>query len=108
MRSIINLSNSSKSTQPKIEGVISPSPTNQKCRIMKQKRRLTGYVLVDPFDGAILCQYPVGLGFDGDCVSAKMEAIHDAEERKVKGCPMEVYGCINNTYSDGTRIYPRN
>ena len=75
---------------------------------MKQKRRLTGYVLVDPFDGAPLCQYPVGLGFDGDCVSAKIEAIHDAEERKIKGCPMEVYGCINNTYSDGTRIYPRN
>lgn len=73
---------------------------------MKRKKKLTGYVLVDPFDGAILCQYPVGSCFDRDCISAKMEAIHDAEEKRIKGCCMEVYGCINNTYSDGTRIYP--
>ena len=73
---------------------------------MKRKRKLTGYVLVDPFDGAILCQYPVGPCFGRDCISAKMEAIHDAEEKRIKGCCMEVYGCINNTYSDGTRIYP--
>jgi hypothetical protein len=75
---------------------------------MKRKKKLTGYVLVDPFDGAILCQYPVEPCFDRDCISAKMEAIHDAEEKRIKGCCMEVYGCINNTYSDGTRIYPRN
>ncbi|WP_278697629.1 hypothetical protein [Leyella stercorea] len=73
---------------------------------MKRKKKLTGYVLVDPFDGAILCRYPVGPCFDRDCISAKMEAIHDAEEKRIKGCCMEVYGCINNTYSDGTRIYP--
>ncbi len=75
---------------------------------MSAKRKLTGYVLVDPIDGAVLCQYPVGNGWDGDCVSAKMEAIHDAEEMKSWGVPMSVYGCINNVYSDGTQIYPRN
>ena len=39
---------------------------------MNQKSRLTGYVLVDAFVGSILCQYPVGLGCDGDCVAAKI------------------------------------
>lgn len=65
---------------------------------MEQRKRLTGYVLVDPADGAVLCHYSA----DGDIISAKMEAIHDAEERG-----MEVYGCIDSVYSDGTRIYPR-
>ena len=64
---------------------------------MEQRKRLTGYVLVDPADGAVLSHYSV----DGDVISAKMEAIHDAEERG-----MEIYGCINDVYSDGTRISP--
>lgn len=36
MRYTTSLSSSSRSTQPKIEGVLSPSPTNQKCRIMSK------------------------------------------------------------------------
>lgn len=75
---------------------------------MDRNRKLTGYVLVDPFDGAIVCMYPVGKGFeDYDCVYQKLDAIKDAEKLKTRGVPYNVYGCINNEYSDSTKIYPK-
>lgn len=54
---------------------------------MEQTKKLTGYVLVDPTDGGVLCSYSAT---NNNCTSAKMEAIHDADERKVQGIPMEV------------------
>lgn len=73
------------------------------------RKKLTGYVLVDPFDGAIVCTYPVGNGFeDYDCIYQKLDAIKDAEKLKSGSVPYNVYGCINEEYSSGTKIYPKN
>lgn len=70
---------------------------------MEQTKKLTGYVLVDPIDGGVLCSYSAT---DNNCTSVKMEAIHDADERKVYGIPMEVYACYDNEYSEETKVYP--
>ena len=71
---------------------------------MKQVINLS-YILVDPFDGAVVCIYPVS--WEYDCVYQKMEAIKDADRLKKRGVPMNVYGCVDNCYSEHTKIYPR-
>lgn len=69
-----------------------------------EKRNLS-YVLVDPFDGALLCTYSVNN--ENDRVSQKLSAIEDAKKSAKRGVTPTVYACINNIYGEETKIFPR-
>lgn len=69
------------------------------------KKETLSYVLVDPFDGAVLGIYSVD--DENDRVFQKSSAIKDAKKSAKRGVTRAVYACINGAYDEDTKIFPR-